>query len=554
MGTSFNSLRAPINDALEDTSGLASRTMQNWMLSVTKAVQQNTVLPLTLFGAAGQGADDTAVFQAAINQALALGGAVVFIPAGNYSINTVTVPVGTSAVTFQGVGDSTVINRRGVLAPGTGLFDIYGSNVTFDSLVIDGNVFTPTGLLYNLDFQTIDSPNDPMAPSLTVNTSIWIHGPSSNFTFQNIRISHTGGYAVLVDGRTSGEVDDVSFLNCRFENNRPNLFGITLGAAIFGSWTGGILVAGDGRTGHPGRIVKHVVVSECRFQRNDGNCFWSHLLGLQELHQDFRVVGCAFTDCGLDGVEIGGVVGGAVVGNMFRRIGYTTMTDTDRPIPRWLLNVNATAIDSSGLVKSVVYSNNVIISANGGALDLDGHGLSAFTGNVIRVPFSDEPEYDEDSIAISGPNNNGSDSYGFNCSNTQGNPYGASDLSITGNTLINLRAGAVRLYATRRCLLSGNVIIAPPDSVVAPVSMGPIGPAAGQRCYNNKITLNDFDYNPVAAAPCVIEDDTYSTFLGSESNTVCNNVPITPSGTLAIEFTKSPASGSTVYSMQVWFP
>ena len=555
MGTSNIALRAPIKDAWLDPSGngLPSRVAQNWLISVTQAVQQQTVLPLTLFGSVGSGSDDTAAFQAAVNQAGALGGATIFIPPGNYSAASISVPANAAPVTFLGCGEASVITRRGALAAGVGMFDISASNVTFDSLVLDGAILTPVGLFYNRDFSTALGPNDPMAPSLTTNTSVWVHGPAQNIRFTNIRISHSGGYAILLDCMPGG-ISGVEISNCRFTNNRPNLFGVPGGVAAFGSYGGGVYINGDGRNSGAGKIAQHILVDGSTFARNNGNCLWTHVYGFKEMHSDIRVIGNGFLDIGLDGVLMGGVTGGGVIGNVFRRVGYITQSDTDRSVPQWLANLNATAIDSSGLVKSVTYADNVMISVNGGAVDMDGHGLSVVANNVVRIPYPDEPEYEEDQIAISGNTNSGSTSYGINISCTSGIIYGANGLTITGNTLLNLLAGAIRLFAARNCLVSGNSIAAPPNSVIQPITMGPIGPAPGQRCYGNKVTLNNFDYAPPAAAPCVQELDTYGTFSATDVNTVCNNNPINPPGTPAIEFTKSANSGSTVYAETVWLP
>ncbi len=549
-----SSLRPPLLDTLIDSKGFATRTLQNWLNSVSTAINgSGPFLSLTQFGTAGNGADDTGVFQAAINQAVANRGGIIFIPAGAYSINTVTIPRGTSPITFYGCGAATVINRRGNLAAGKGLFDVFGSNVSFQSLVIDGQVLTSVGLLYNADFATTMGLNDPMAPSLTANTLVWAHGPLTDLSFDRVTFRHSSGYAPLVDAG-SGAIWYVSLTNCKWENCRPNLFGVDAGNAIFGSWTGGLYINGDGRTVNPGSVLHHLLVTGCSWTRVNGNAVWSHLYGLDELHEDFRITANSFEDCGLDGVEIGGVIGGCVADNVFHRIGYTTENDNDLPTPRWLPNLNATAIDSAGLVISVPFSGNSIISPNGGAIDTDSHGQSSVTCNVIRIPIPGEIGYDEDRIAISGISNNGSTSYGYNGNNSQNQPLGADSMNITGNTFINLRLGAIRMFATRRTVVEANTVIAPADSLYPPISMGPVGPGPYQRCHSNRITHNKISYEPATAAPVVFEDPTYSAFLPSESNAVFGQQPITPDGTPAFEFQKAPTSGSVAYGSQVWFP
>ncbi len=433
------------------------------------------------------------------------------------------------------------------------MFDVLGQNVSIESLVIDGQVTSPTGLLYNGGFSTTTSANDPMAVSLTKNTSIWVHGGANNFSCYRVKIQNTGGYAALIDAGSGAGINDVKFIDCQFVNNRPNLFGVVAGAEVYGSWSGGIYVNGDGRAANPGCVLRRFTVSQCQFLRGTGNQIWSHLYGLDELHEDFQILSNYFLDIGLDGVLVGGVTGGAVIGNTFRRIGYTTQTDTDRSVPQWLPNLNATAIDSSGLVKAVVYANNSMLSVNGGAIDLDGHGLSAINGNAARIPYPDEPEYEEDQIGNSGVGNAGNTSYGINIGNTSNTPYGAADLEITGNSLINLRAGAARLFGTRRCMFAGNLVIASTANIYPPIGMGPLGPGPNQRCTDNKVCHNKIDYSPVSAAPAIFEDPSISPFVASDANSVFGNTPITGNG-LATEFQPDASSSSVHYAETVWFP
>lgn len=542
-----NKIRIPLNDALANIRGYPSKPLQDWMTVVSAGIPSYSPLNVQEFSGS-----NTDALQSAINKGVSQGGAAIILPPGIYEIDSVTKPVGDEPITLLGLGDATVLKRKSNLAAGSGMINVLGNNFTLDSLLIDGDVTVPTGLLYNSGFNGA-TVNDPMANSLTQNTSVWVHGPCQNFAARQVTWRHTGGYALLVDAG-SGGIEDVRVVDCRFVNNRPHLFGIVAGQAIYGSWTGGILFRGDGRAANPGKVVKRMIVSGCQFLRNTGNCLWMHAYGLDELHEDVQFTNCYFLDCGLDGILVGAASGGAVTGNVFRRVGYVCTDDTSQSTPRWLTNLNATALDSSGLVKSVVYSSNSFLSVNGGFIDADGHGLSSFVSNVCRIPFTDELEYTEDRIAITGPNNNGSFSYGINVSNTSATAHGASDLTIVGNSLINLRAGAIRLFAARRCIVTGNSIMAPSDSVYPPIGMGPIGPATAQRCINNKIMHNKFNYSPAVAAPAIIEDDTYSAFLGTEKNTVAGNCPITPVGSLATEFLRSPSSGSVHYSEQVWAP
>lgn len=549
------SIQVPYRDILielQETTrlGMASKRFQDWMVAVTGGLPSYQPIVITDFGAGGSGrSDDTSALQQAINQAVANGGATVLLPPGVYLIGTVTFPAGDVPITLLGAGESTVLKRRAVLDDGVGMLDIRGSHVSLENLVIEGDVTSPQGLLYGSGFVGA-MPNDPMATSLTKNSSVWVHGPAADFSCYRVKFTHSGGYACLLDATTGG-ITDVRVVDSVFCLNRPHLFGTVAGQENFGSWTGGCFYKGIGSAANPGCVVKRFMVSGCRFLRGTGNQLWGHLSSLDELHEGLQFFDNLFEDIGLDGILMGGVSGGAVNNNVFHRIGYITRTDTDRPVPAWLPNLNATALDSSGLVKGVNYQGNSFLSVNGGNCDLDSHAQSSLTGNLMKIPYPSEAEFADDDIAITGPANSGSASYGVNLSNSSNTQWGAIEVNVVGNTFINLRAGSARFYAARRCLFTSNNVIAPPDSVVPPVAMGPIGPGPNQRCYDNKIFGNSIDYN--AAAPAIIEDDTYSAFLPAEKNTVCGNVPLTPSGTAASEFLKSPTSGSVTYLETPWF-
>ena len=533
--------------------GMAAPILQQYYQSLNRVLLNLVGYNIqSTFGATGNGiTDDTNAFAIAIMQVQSKGGGVIILPPGTYNITSFAIPYSSAAVTLMGAGDATVIKGYLNAPAGAGRIDVFGSNVTFLNMLFDGGRTAPVGLAYNRDFLGMGG-NDPMANSLTQNTSVWLHGPVNDILFQEVNFTHTAGYGILIDAY-SGGISSVDILNCRFNNNYPNTFGLVGGSLVYGSWTGGIYVNGDGRAANPGRVVSGLYVQGCRFLRNAGNCIWSHLYALDELHSDFRFIGNYFQDCGLDGILYGGVSGGACVGNVFHRVGYVCTDDTSSPVPRWLPNLQATALDSGGIVKGVLYANNTFTSINGGCIDLDGHGLSVIANNVMRTPYPDEPEYVEDQIANTGPNNNDPSSYGVNLGSTNQTKYGATDITISGNTIINLPQGSLKLFAARRVFATGNNIIAPANSAYPPIGMGPTGPNPNQRCYGNRISANNIDYNPAVAAPAIYEDSQFSAFLGSESNAVFGNNPLTPSGTLAFEFQKAPASGSVVYLQTVWF-
>lgn len=503
------------------------------------------------FGAKMDGSDDTAAFQKAISFMATNGGGVIVVPAGTLNYTSVAVPANSAPILVAGAGANVTTLKQTLGNPaGVGVLDVLGSNFFLSDLTIDGGKTSPTGLRYNEDFLGIGG-NDPMAPSLSTNTALWLHSGTSNIGIYRVRFQHVGGYSILLDA-TQGNIDGVDIVNCWFENNRPTLFGTAPTNLNYGSWNGGILVKGDGRTSGSGRCSA-VLMEGCRFRRNTGNCFWMHSYGLNSLHSGVRVLGSHFEDCGLDGVLMGAVSGGLVEGNDFLRLGYITLDDSGQPTPRWLRNLNATALDSSGIVKGVPYVGNTFRSINGGCLDLDGHGHSVISANVCKLPTPDEPEYAEDQIAITGPDNNDPGMYGVNTNNTSNTAEGGSDVAVIGNEFLNLPGGSIRLFAARNFLVAANNLRSPDTPLSPPISYGPVGSGPNQRATGNKICHNRIYYNPGSGLPAIFEDASIAPFVATDINHVFGNAPMFPQGTAAIEFLKDVNSGSPSYLSTVWF-
>ncbi len=542
-------LRAPSEDIWSQPDGRLSDTADRYLRNLTQLIQQIGGIRVFI-----SGSDATTAVQTAVNQAIAQGGGMVILPVGSFTISTVRIPAGSPPIWIVGQGPATILTRNVGLPAGVGIFDISSSNVTLSDFTIDGGVTVPVGLRYNADFSTAISPSDPMAPSLTTNTSIWVHGGNvANFSFVNLILRHAGGYSILLDA-TTGDISAVNISSCWLVQNRPTLFGIAAGDLIYGSWNGGILAKSDGRaaSGAQSGVISNLLVQGCRFQRNNGNCAWMHGYGFSRFSSNVRFIGNQFQDCGLDGIFPDICSGGVVEGNSFHRIGYTTQTDTDRSVPRWLPGLNATAIDS-GVIIGINYIGNSMTSINGGCVDLDGHGHSSLVGNVCRIPKPGQVGYDEDQIAITGPTNSGNGSYGFNGGNTYLFAEGMENIDISGNTFINLPAGSIRLYSGRFCKVVGNIFDVPAVSSYAPIQMGPQSADPTQRCKDNIISHNSFRYSPAAPAPCVKEDNSIAAFDPGDVNSVFGNQPIITS-TAPFEFLPDGGSGSPTYAATVWFP
>lgn len=263
----------------------------------------------------------TTAIQNGLNAVAGAGGGVLYLPWGVYPVMDLTVP---GNVFLQGDGSArTILKRIGNLPAGRGVLNFAGSKSGCGELAIDGQVTTSATALYS-------SLSDPSASLLIANSSIRIHPGASDITLFRCRIFHTGGYAIHIDARTAN-VYRVEIIEPHLHDNRSFLFGATAGSEIYGSWTGGILTQGDGLTSSYG--VRGLTVRDGRFRRGTGNQVWSHLYGFGTLHTDFKIAGCTFEDIGRDGVMLGGVVGGDIAGNFFRRIGYICTDDVSAGIP-----------------------------------------------------------------------------------------------------------------------------------------------------------------------------------------------------------------------------
>jgi len=467
----------------------------------------------------------------------------------NYSAQSISI-TGSAVVSGQLklTVASTSLMRTGAVWSVAG---ITGTNFTagyYFITVNDGTHFTislPGGASgsYTLSSATATTPGvtDPMNADLTANTSIWIGPGVSGITLDGVTIQHSGGYAVLVDTRSS-DVKDVRILNSTFANNRPHLFGTSNADLNYGSWTGGIHYQGDCRTAHSLTTLKGLLVDGCTFKRSTGNQVWGHGYAFDTMHSNVRVTNNYFEDIGRDAVLIAVTSGGVVAGNAGRRIGYICSDDVSAGVPKYLGGQYAVFLDTSGC-QGVNYINNSCVSANGAFIDLDGFAYGNVSGNICRVPVSTDVEYAEDSIASWV----GNFTYGVQTANNYFTP-GGINVSITGNTFINCNYGAIRLFAARNCHVEGNIVNHPAAAVFPPIMLGNFNPASGASqtdSYNNSIVNNNLQWSPYSAAAAVQEQASWSgspiNWSGGEKNWCADN---RLSGN-CFEFQKDPNSAST---------
>lgn len=498
-------------------------------------------LSVLAFGAVGDGStDDAPAINKAITTAVGLGGKDLYLPGGKiYQIKTpILFPAGAKNIRLVGDGVATVIRRGADMPDGKGMFEITGAqNITFKSLLVDGNVLTSVGVQYGT-FRT-NNLDDPMYPTLVKNTTFWVKG-GSHLRWQDAHIVHTGGYALLLDATTSN-IDGIKILDCTLSNNRPHLFGDVPSDLTYGSWTGGIHLQGNGTS----FAVNNTLVRGCTFRRITGHGVWSHAYALNKAHSNLRIIGNYFEDIGLDGIQYGVVTGGVADSNVMRRIGYVTFDDNGQSQPKWIAgNSYAVGLDTAGRVRGVNYKNNVFISINGGCIDLDGFGQGTVSGNTCIIPRATDPEYAEDQIGTAAWGVGGVNwVYGAQISNNANDLIVGDSVNISGNTFVNCGGGAVRLYASRNCFVVGNRIDHTDSSVGAPMVIGNIGTGNYQRSYNNIITDNHVSWSPPAQAAIVYENNQYGSFQPGDINWVYNN-KITGNGK-AYEFKKDTITSST---------
>ncbi len=503
------------------------------------------------FGAAGDGVTDDAPAFARFIDALQTraAGVELYLPGGYQFLlkSSVTIPAGVPSFSIAGDGVSSVILRGANLAAGTGLFDVYASDILLADFLIDGQVLTPTKLQYNVGFTGV-GPNDPLAASLTTNSSIWIHDAVSGFRMDGLTIQHTGGYAVLVNA-VNNDILDIDIRHCWFVNNRPFLFGTTLGQLDYGSWGGGVMLHGDGRVGAPW-MVRGLNFRENHFRRCTGNGFWTHLYGNSSFHERIVAVENDGLDMGLDFIQYGGVMGGAISNNVARRVGYICLDDASPSVPKYLNGLFASGIDHSYLCISVDVVGNTLISCNGDYINLDGFGYGNICANTCRTPWPTDPEYVEDLIATSGWGGSGSPGgpnfcHGILLSNSFDTPQAGLMVCIVGNTLINCGAGAIGLFASRQCVARSNNIWHAADAPEAPIILGTIGTSANQRTYDTMVHDNFITYDPTTAQPAIYEHAYAGAFDPTDQNHIFGNVLINPVHGASFEFQADAGAAST---------
>lgn len=494
-----------------------TNTWQTWFALLQRTNITSIIINVIDFGADPSGVSDSlAAFNAALAYAVSTGRGAVYVPGGDYLLDgSLEIP---EDIMLYGDGEKSKLIRGASITGGVGWIDMPNPGSVIYRLQLEGMVTTPTGLQYGAGTTGSKFDNDPMNAKLTDNTSVWIRG--SRCKVYDCIIRHTGGYAVLIDSRAAN-LSQVEVSRNLFENNRPHLFGTTLGQLIYGSWTGGI--HGQGQDdGVNTFTLSDCLICENRISRTTGiGIYIEHAYGFNAQATTVTIADNILETVGLDGIELGNCTGFVIAGNNLRRGGVTTLTDSDTPVPRYLANAYAVGIDTSGLAQYGTISGNSVMNWNGACYDHDGLCDSNFASNSGSLSQPGEPAYTEDDVANFGLGA-GPICYGMQTSNTQAND-GGENVSISANSFRGMTAGAIRIYCGRNCTVTANTIWHPAAPFSPPVLIGNVASTTAKRSANVNVFGNTIYYDPSGIGPCVVEDQALGTFSGTEPNFVWGN-------------------------------
>ena len=545
MASNLNPIAAPVSllqtPLVDLTAAMVTRPWFPFFTGVQNLLATGVVpvFNVATFGAPTNGRDASVGLTQAYAAAVAAGGGIIYAGPGTYTLTNPWILNGTVPITIMGAGRSTIFSRGANMPAGVGMFDLQAAqNVTFQDFLVDGAVTTPVGLMYS------QLNGDPLNPLLTANTSFWLHDGCSEINWSGVTVQHTGGYSVLVQA-VQQNITDLSFFDFHLLNNRPNLFGNVATDLNYGSWTGGVLLHADGVAGTG--TVSRVDFLKCSARRCTGTAFWTgHLYSFNVMFDGIRFTDIYAEDCGRDIIQLGATLGTRIDGVTGRRIGYVTTDDTSPSTAAWLSDEWAVAIDCGPCFGTVI-DNIDLTSVNGGSVDLDGMVATVLSNFLLRTPLPGDPEYLEDGIGnvgwagattAGGPNS----AYGILMAPAGYGPFSEGGHRVSAGTIINMSAGAVRMYGSHSSSLSDVNIVHPAVNNGAPVQIGNIGSANLQRSYGNTVTNCHFEYNPATPQACVQEVAGAAPFLATDINQVLGNQVESTTG--ATEFSKDPNSGS----------
>lgn len=519
-----------------------------------QAYNFNNVPTVTDFGCVGNGVtNDTACVQSAIN-AIQGNNRALNIPAGyTFCVDSLSI---TGSIVIGGGG---TLKRCDMLSDSIeqGLIDIKGPGVVISNISIDGQTLTPQVQINYLQ-SPIESPFDSL---LWRNSSIIIHAGASNTVIgPNVRINHTGGYAIWADSRTAN-TSHISIIDNTITNSRSSVCG-TPGDYNYGCWTGGIFWSNDGTT----YSIDDLQIRNNKLQQVSGNGIWGHAAAIALQNTGVRIIGNYCEDMGLDCIQVENVRGGLVAHNSGKRIGYVSVADNTPGVPKWqpstgvynpghilpgvlYFSVPAVAVDTSALVTGVEYSDNNFDAVNGGWYDTDGFGSgNIYPGTGTSCHFSTDPFAQK---TLCGPGSDGINyAYGFNMGNSNGSPLADTNVNLVGGQFNGFGGGAIKFYGCSFCKVTGASInhpagVAIPGAInYSPITYGPFTINATTYYPNHmEISGNTAFWNPPTPGWMISEDNEYAAFTASNANIVGGNTCQTT--TTCYEFFKDPITNSS---------
>jgi hypothetical protein len=518
-----------------------------------QAYNFNNTPVVTDFGCVGNGVtNDTACVQSAIN-AIEGNNRGLTIPAGyTFCVDSLSI---TGSIVIGGGG---TLKRCDMLSDTIeqGLIDIKGPGVIISNISIDGQTLSPQVQINYLQVP-IESPFDSL---VWRNSSIIIHGGANNTIIgPNVKINHTGGYAIWVDSRAAN-TSHISIIDNTITNSRSSVCG-TPGHYNYGCWTGGIFWSNDGVT----YAIDELNIQNNKLLQVSGNGIWGHAAAIALQNTGVRVLRNYCEDMGLDCIQMENVRGGIVAHNSGKRIGYVSTVDNTPGVPKWqpstgiyqpghvlpgilYFSVPAVAVDTSALVTGVEYSDNNFDAINGGWYDTDGFGSgNVYPGTGTSCHFSTDPFAQS---TLCGPGSDGINyAYGFNQGNSSGSPLADNNVNLVGGQFNGFGGGAIKVYGCSFCKVTGASINHPATNAPAginysPITYGPftIGPTTFYPAHL-QISGNTAFWSPPTPGWVVSEDNEYAAFNSSNNNIVRDNTCQTT--TVCYEFFKNPATTSS---------
>lgn len=275
------------------------------------------------FGATGNGVTDDA---ASIQSALDSGAKSVFIPPGEYRVNTtLEIP---SDVEVYGVGGSSII----ALGADTNIIKIDGtSNVYLHDFAVDGKSATYTDANNNAVF--ID----------------WRVTAGENVKLENLHIHSTGGAGIIGLAAVGTPSTDVQILNCKVEDTGTH-------GIILQDYISDVLIRGNTVKSSGLNFADRPGITASRYGNNvivsDNVCVGSASALGTSVHgisidgtENATCAGNIVYDWKGYGIEVGGVTNGAFQGN--------SVSNCDRA-----------AIAMSGSVSSTIKNINIAVTGN----------------------------------------------------------------------------------------------------------------------------------------------------------------------------------------------